>query len=448
MFFLKSLNVAITKLMRIHFIGIGGAGIGPLAIVAKKARYEVSGSDLQSSEIIDYLNYHDIKDIFIGDNLIGVKKYHALKKLDWIVYSSALSVIGKDLEIIQFAKAHGIRISKRDKFLNEILAIKKLDLIAIAGTHGKTTTTAMLVWLFKCFNLPISYLLPAKTNFADLGDYRSDSKYFIYEADEFDNNFLSFNPAISIIPGVSYDHHEIFKTREDYKDAFRKFISQSSRVILYHEDANYLTLKQSDNLEIISVENSLIDSIKLNGKYNRQDAYLVSKLFSQLTGYLETNVIKVISQFPGLYRRMEALQPNLYTDYAHTPEKIKAALNTASEMVKDSHQKIIVIYEPLTNRRQKYIKDQYKDTFKDADKLYWIDSYLAREDPNDPIIKPSELIKTISNPKIAEAKTRNQELYILIKDHLKKGDFVLAISGGGGNGLDEWLRKIFLSTKA
>ena len=431
--------------MHIHFIGIGGAGIGPLAIVAKRAGYYVSGSDLQNSDTIEYLEKIGIKDVIIGDDEKALQQINSRNKVDWVVYTSSLTINNLNPAVLRFAKENNIKATKRDAFLVYFLKIKKLKLIAIAGTHGKTTTTAMLVWLFKSFNIPISYLLPATTNYADLGDYDEESEYFVYEADEFDYNFLAFSPEISIISGVSYDHHEIFKTVEIYKKAFIDFIAQSKNTLIYNNDANYLGINNTPGIEIISNDDPLIEHIKLLGLYNRQDAFLVSKIFSYLSNYSLENVFKIMSEFPGLHRRMEQIYPNLYTDYAHTPEKIKAALNVAKEMVADTHQKIIVVYEPLTNRRQLHIQDQYGDTFKDADRLYWIDSYLAREDPSDPIIPPSELIKKISNPEIAEPQKRGPELLTIIKKHLDDGDFVIGISGGGGNSLDEWLRKSFLS---
>ncbi len=431
--------------MHIHFIGIGGAGIGPLAIVAKKAGYYVSGSDLQNSDTVDYLKGIGIKEIIIGDHEKALQQINSKNPVDWVVYTSSLTVNTPNPPVLHFAKQNNIKATKRDAFLVNILKLKKLKLIAIAGTHGKTTTTAMLVWLYKSFNIPISYLLPATTNYADLGDYDEDSEYFIYEADEFDYNFLSFSPEISIISGVSYDHHEIFKTVEIYKKAFIDFIAQSNNTLMYKNDATYLGLNDGSGIGIISDNDPLIAHIKLLGLYNRRDALLVSKIFSSLSNYSLENILKIVSEFPGLHRRMEQIYPNLYTDYAHTPEKIKAALNVAKEMVEHTNQKIIVIYEPLTNRRQLHIQDQYGDTFKDADQLYWIDSYLAREDPNDPIIPPSELIKKIANPEIAEPQKRGPELLAIIKKHLANGDFVIGIAGGGGNSLDEWLRKSFLS---
>jgi UDP-N-acetylmuramate--alanine ligase len=137
---------------------------------------------------------------------------------------------------------------------------------------------------------------------------------------------------------------------------------------------------------------------------------------------------------------MEMIAPNLYSDYAHTPEKIRGAMSAALEHAAANNQKLVVIYEPLTNRRQHYMLDEYRDCFKGAEKVYWIPTYLAREDPNQAILKPAELITHLSDPSIAEAGDRDEKLLAAIKKHLAQGDMVVGMAGGGGGSLDEWLR--------
>lgn len=210
--------------MHIYFSGIGGAGIGPLAQIAQQAGYIVSGSDQQASQYINYLKQHGISEIHIGQTAESIAAVHEHQPIDWLVHSS--SVPADSPELI-FAREQAIKVSKRDELLNQILEDKQLKLIAIAGTHGKTTTTAMLVWLFKQLGLPLSYSVGAKLSFGNMGHFDPKSEYFVYEADEFDRNFLAFEPHLAVITGVSWDHHEIFPTREDYQEAFKEFISQS-----------------------------------------------------------------------------------------------------------------------------------------------------------------------------------------------------------------------------
>jgi UDP-N-acetylmuramate--alanine ligase len=432
--------------MHVFFSGIGGAGIGPLAQVALQAGYSVSGSDKRSSSYIDYLKKFGIVDIHIGQAREAIAAVHEKQPIDWFVYTSALTLENSEPPEIKFCEEQGIKISKRDELLNEIIRDKGLKIVAIAGTHGKTTTTAMTVWLFKQLGLPVSYALPAKVSFGEMGQYQEGSKYFVYEADEFDRNFLAFEPYMSIITGVSWDHHEIFPTREDYQSAFREFISQSKHVILWREDADYLgldTFPESHTIIEDSDSASIEDDIKLMGRYNRLDAWLAIQAVHKITGQPWHKLLGLMNGFPGLQRRMEQIIPGLYADYAHTPEKIRGGMSVALEMAAKRDKALIVLYEPLTNRRQHYVIDDYQDCFDGATKVYWLPSYLAREDPAQRVIPPEELIAHLSDPSIAEPAEMDAKLKKNIEKHLTDGAMVVGMAGGGGGSLDDWLRQEF-----
>ncbi len=426
--------------MHIFFSGIGGTAIGPLALIASQAGYSVSGSDQQDSQYIHYLRSKGIVNIHIGQDRESIEHIHADQPIDWFVRSSA---VPDDSPELQFCEEQHIKTSKRDELLNLILKDKRLDLVAIAGTHGKTTTTAMVIWLFKQLRLPVSYSVGAKISFGDMGAFQEKSGYFIYECDEFDRNFLAFEPHISLITGVSWDHHEIFPTRDDYQQAFAEFIGQSDHTLLWQEDFDYLGLTSGSQLLVQDSANPSISQITLAGQYNRLDAWLAIQAVHRLTKTPLETLISHINKFPGLQRRMEQIIPNLYSDYAHTPEKIRGAMSVALEMAGKSGQELIVVYEPLTNRRQHYMMDDYKDCFAGAKKVYWLPSYLAREDPDQRIITPAELISRLTDPAVAEPMERNNRLEQTIKDHLKIGDMVVCLAGGGGDSLDEWLRTQF-----
>ncbi len=426
--------------MHIFFSGIGGGGIGPLALIARQAGYEVSGSDKQQSAYTESLKKEGI-DVQIGQTTEAIADLHARKPIDWLVYSSAIPKENPEHPELVFAEQHGIKHSKRDDLLNEILTAKKLKLMAIAGTHGKSTTTAMVIWLFHQASIPISYSVGAKIPFGPMGQYIANTEYFVYEADEFDRNFLSFHPYLSLITGVAWDHHEIFPTREDYNKAFTDFIGQSGWSILWREDGKALDLRASDQLSVLEEHDAHIKKIVLPGLENRQDAWQAVQAVHQLTKLPLDDLIASINQFPGLKQRMELLAPNLYTNYAHTPEKIMGGMHAALDIAKGKHQNVVVIYEPLTNRRQHYIKDQYTNSFDGAKKIYWIPTYLAREDPNLPVLQPRDLIPYLDDPSLAQAAELNDDLLQTIHTHIKNGDMVVAMGASGGGSLDEWLRE-------
>lgn len=431
--------------MHIFFSGIGGAGIGPLALIAKQAGYIVSGSDKQESSYITYLKKHGIQDIHIGQDSQQIATLHNQRPIDWYVYSSAVEKEHTNHPELVYVRENKIKHSKRDELLNQIIHDKHLKLIAIAGTHGKSTTTAMVVWLFNQLLIPLSYSVGAKLSFGEMGQYQKNSEFFAYECDEFDRNFLAFEPYLSVISGVTWDHHEIFPTREEYQEAFKDFINQSAMTICWQEDYDYLNLQSTQKIQVQESDHPHIHDLKLAGFYNRLDAWLAVQAVHEATKTPVRKLIELMNLFPGLSRRMEQIAPNLYSDYAHTPEKIRGAMSVALEMcaTKSPAQKLIVIYEGLTDRRQHHMINDYKDCFDGAAHVYWIPSYLAREDPESAIIPPSELIKHLADPLIATAMERDESLKKVITKHLDSGDMIVGMAGGGGGSLDDWLRAEF-----
>lgn len=422
--------------MHVYFSGIGGTAIGPLALIAHQAGYTVSGSDKQNSDYIEYLQKQGLKNIHIGQDEPGIAAVHNNQPIDWLVHSSAVSIENPDHPELVFARNHNIRLSKRDELLNEIITKHELKLIAVAGTHGKTTTTAMVIWLMKQLRMPISYSVGAKISFGEMGHFHPASEYFVYECDEYDRNFLAFTPYLSLITGIAYDHHDIFPTEQSYKDAFIEFLNKSQRKILWSEDQEKLQIKDADTLHSL---HSIMPSITLPGKVNKEDASLAVQGISEITGKSSATLTEIINDFPGVSRRFEKLADNIYTDYAHTPEKIAGCLEMAHELSDN----VVVVYEPLTNKRQHYIKDVYKDLFKGVKKLYWVPSYLTREDPDQHVLTPEELIQEMKNRSIAEPRSLDTQLQADMEKHASQGDLVVCISGGGGGSLDEWARKQF-----
>jgi UDP-N-acetylmuramate--alanine ligase len=425
--------------MHIFFSGIGGTAIGPLALIAKQAGYSVSGSDKQDSQYIEYLKKQGITDIHTGQSAEQLAEVHTANPIDWYVYSSAIAIEQPDAPELKFCTDNGIKATKRDELINHIVAEKNLKMIAVAGTHGKTTTTAMAIWLFKALDIPISYSVGAKISFGDMGSYRPASEYFVYEADEFDRNFLAFHPYVSLITGIDYDHHEIFPTREDYVSAFKQFLSQSQYKIVWHQDVQSAGLTVDESYDVLNDNEQSLNALSIIGLVNRRDAWQVISAVHNLTDKATVDLIKIMNTFPGLSRRFEKISNNLYSDYAHTIPKIQGCLQQAKELSDN----IVVVYEPLTNRRQEYIKNDYKALFEGVKKLYWVPSYLAREDPEAHVYSPAELIEFMNNKEIAEPAEFNSDLEQAIRLHIAHGDLVVCISGGGGDSLDEWVRQRF-----
>lgn len=428
--------------MHIFFSGIGGTGIGPLALVAHQAGYMVSGSDKQDSLYVEYVKNHGITEITIGQGYDDIAAAHARQPIDWYVYSSAVAIEQPDAPEFQFCREHGIRMSKRDELLNEILQQKQLKLIAIAGTHGKTTTTAMTIWTLKQLGIPIGYILPAKSSFAEMGAYEDGAEYFIYECDEFDRNFLHYRPTLSLITGIDWDHPDIYPTREEYYQAFRDFIQQSEKAVMWQSDVERIGGAPGAHDVVLTDTDTSIQTIALGGLVNRRDAWQVLNALTEIVGKSVSELVEVVQRFPGVSRRFEAIIPGLYSDYAHTLEKIKGALQLGHETADNN---LVVVYEGLHNTRQHFIRNELEHIFDSVKQLYIVPSYLAREDQSLTLLTPENLREGLSEA--AQAKTTASQLDTALADairqHLQAGDTVLCLTAGGGNSLDEWLRREF-----
>jgi UDP-N-acetylmuramate--alanine ligase len=429
--------------MHIYFSGIGGTGIGPLALIAHQAGFKVSGSDKQESVYLSYLKRRGVTDVHVGQEYDQIAAVHAKQPIDWFVYTSALPVEQPDAPELRFCADNNIRATKRDKLLSYLLEEKQLKLIAVAGTHGKTTTTAMAIWLMKQLRLPVSYSVGAKLSFGNMGEYDPDSEYFIYEADEFDRNFLTFKPYLSLITGIDWDHPDIYPTKEDYDNAFRTFLRQSDGALLWKTDAVHLHVTATNRRWVMDETDSAIDQqLSLPGHVNRLNAWQVAQAVQCLTSRPLDELLEILNAFPGVARRFEQVAPGIYSDYAHTPPKVRGALQLAREVAGNN---VAVVYEGLHNTRQHFIKEELLHLFDQVKQLYIVPSYLAREDPKLALLEPTDL-KGLLSPaaqKHTHAAALDSKLKAIITRHAAAGDMVLILSAGGGGSLDEWLRKTF-----
>lgn len=425
--------------MHIFFSGIGGTAIGPLALIAKQAGLEVSGSDKQASAYTEYLAKRGLS-FYIGQSKAQIERLHQDKPIDWYVYSSAVAMEQRQPEELLFCQENAIKTSKRDELINYILEQKNQKMIAIAGTHGKTTTTAMVIWLLQQLQIPLSYSIGAKLPFGDMGHFDETATYFVYEADEYDRNFLSFSPEMSIISGVDYDHPDIYPTREEYNQAFRQFLQQSNHAYIWSEDAERIHSSSPSNTTTV-IDKQEYPFSKLTGQVNRENAAIAAQAIMKLLKKDSlTELITILDSFPGLSRRFEQIAENLYSDYAHTPAKIKGALQIAKEVAGDN---VIVIYEGLHNTRQHFIKDELPSLFNGAKKVYVVPSYRAREDESLEDLTPEKIANIIAEA-TSEPAQLDHSLEQTINQHRQAGDLVLCLSAGGGASLDEWLRQTFI----
>jgi len=411
--------------MNIYFSGLGGVGIGPLVEIARDTGHTVMGSDLSEGLVTDELRSQGVT-VNIGQDGTFLQACHEASSIDWFVYTAALP---EDHAELVLARELGMRIGKRDEFLAYIIQEKDLKLIAISGTHGKTTTTGMAVWLFQQLGIPASYSVGSTLSFGPSGKFDPKSEFFIYECDEYDRNFLNFQPYLSLLTSVDYDHPDTYPTESEYTDAFRQFIESSAHTILWKADADYIGAVPESSWVLQDTF-----GIALAGEHNRRNATLVAKAAEYLGIAKEDAAIAALQSFPGTDRRFERIADNLYSDYGHHPKEIAATLQLAREL----SEHIVLVYQPHQNRRQHRVRDMYNDQFELAEKTYWLPTYLSREDPDEAILSPEDLIEHISNKDQIEVAELNDELWQHIEQARNEGKLVLCMGAGT---IDSWVRK-------
>ena len=249
--------------MNIYFSGIGGVGLGPLAELAHDAGHHVLGSDshvgLETQEL-------EQRGISVSQDQTGeyLAYRHKQTPIDWFIYTAALPPDHPELVL---AHRLGIYTAKRDELLTYLINEKDLQLIAIAGTHGKTTTTGLMVWALRQLGEPVSYSVGTTLSFGPSGHYVPGSRYFVYECDEFDRNFLQFHPHLTLLTSVDYDHPDTYPTKQDYTDAFSRFLEQSEYTIMWQRDADAGVVPPRRRARVLEDED--VQQFTLAGAHNR-----------------------------------------------------------------------------------------------------------------------------------------------------------------------------------
>ncbi len=405
----------------LHFMGIGGAGISAVAAFAKNSGYTVSGCDIdKNSPYLPELEKLGIK-INIGhshEHLFGIEQ---------LVVTPAIGNLDPDNQELVSAKERNITISIGEEFLaKNILGNKKV--IAVTGTHGKSTTTAMVGWMLEKAGLDPNVLVGAvvtdwKTNYR-LG--RGD--YFVLEADEYLEKFLLYTPQIAVVTAVEMDHPEYFADINAVKEAFQKF-AQKVR------SNGYLVLGKGVNLVNPSAHKvNLVRQdfqLRLIGDFNQDNASLAAQV-GKLVGVGDSVIKSALESFNGIARRFEfkgeAGGIKVFEDYAHHPTAIKVTTQAAREKFPNSQ--IWLIYQPHLFSRTKYLLNEFVEVFKSlpANTIILVDIFAARETG----------VEDISSQDIVAAVKKDNVKYIggleqtadYIEQNAHEGDIVIVMGAG------------------
>lgn len=433
------------KNIKIHFVGIGGSGMSGVAMIAHSLGYEVTGCDLNTNTpYIEDLKKTGIK-IFDGHN------ENHLNDIDIVAVSPSVYFQNYNHPEVLKAKKED-KIMTWQKFLGEYLQ-KGKKVICIAGTHGKSTTTAMASLLFEQSNLDPSVMIGANIKEWNSNYRVGKSNVFITEADEFFNNFLNYSPDIIILNNIEFDHPDFFKDEKQMFESFGKFILnlKSDKILIYNEDdegiQKLFKLIGEDNLNKLNLHGYTtggkkikldkdktefeVDGdkfiLKILGKFNVSNALGVISL-AKLFGIPTDKIKKSLGDFTGIGRRMELIGDRngtkIYDDYAHHPTAIKETLKALRQKYPDK--KILAIIEPHTFSRTKALLPLYKNSFNEANEVIIAPIFKSRDTENFGI--NSDSIVKVSNHK----NIKNFNSFDEIKTYVSKNKYDVIIVMGAG----------------
>jgi len=438
----------------VHFIGIGGTGLSAIARVLLESGYTVSGSDREYSPLAESVEAAGAK-IFVGhhpNNISGAEV---------VVRSSA---VPDDNAEVQAANKMGIPVLKRAEFLGQIL--HNHQVIAIAGSHGKTSTTAMIVWMLTELNQSPSFIVGSVINGLNVNARAGDGPAFVIEADEYDRMFLGLRPQIAVITNVEHDHPDCFPTEEEFTAAFRDFVDgldSGGLLLACGDDPGALNLKsdtesgnirgltygiynsqnnyQARNLSMNPRRGGFAFDVFLDGKqigkcalqipgtHNVWNAIAALAVADQM-GLPMEKAAQALDSFQGTGRRFEIIgevkDVTVISDYAHHPTEIRSTLSAARSRYPG--REIWATWQPHTYSRTHLLFDEFTASFKDAHHVIVTEIYYARE-PYDPYFSSAQIVNAMDHPDPNFVPDIPSAVQFLL-DHLEAKDVLLVLSAG------------------
>ena len=444
------------KIQRIHFVGIGGIGMSGIAEVLLNLGYKISGSDLKNSAVTQRLASLGAT-TFEGhsaDNVLGAEV---------VVTSSAISA--ENSEVAKARELH-IPVIQRAEMLSELMRLKYG--IAIAGMHGKTTTTSMVAAVLAAGGLDPTVVVGGRVDAMGSNARLGKSQYLVAEADESDRSFLKLSPILSVVTNIDREHMDCYRNLRDVRHTFLEFMDRVpfyGMIVACNDDpilrkllpqvqrrvVTYGTRRGSDFLikpgDIqqqpgehrplshfrVSYRGKQLDefTIRVPGTHNMLNATAAIAVGIGLDLSVE-NIRGALENFHGVDRRFQLRGKvagiSVVDDYGHHPTEIKATLSAAKQC---GFRKIHVIFQPHRYTRTQALMDEFADAFHDADSLYILDIYAASEKPIDGI--SGEALAT----RIREASGQNAryvrsfaEVVELVSHEAQEGDMILTLGAG------------------
>ena len=430
--------------MKVHFIGIGGIGVSALAQYYLEKGHQVSGSDLNSSEITEFLRVKGAR-IYIGPQLART----VLANIDLVIYSPAVQ---KNNPELMAAKKLGIKCQSYPKALGELT--KKYFTIAVSGTHGKSTTTAMIALILIRAGLDPTVIVGTKLKeFKNSNCRVGKSNYLVIEADEHFASFLNYWPKIIVLTNIEADHLDYYKNLQNLLKTFKEYISHSSKdgVLIFNKnDKNILEITKNyigDTYGFSGKQNEakkIKNILKIPGEHNVYNA-LAALTLARVLKIPDKVTYKTLSEYKGAWRRFEIKNVKLYentscsitvvSDYGHHPTQIRATLKAARE--KWPNKIIWLVFQPHQYQRTFYLFKDFVMVFKKALLKHWVNKCIITDIYGVAGREKKEIRKKVNSEKLVKAINKKDAIYLpkqKILNYLKKnlgGGEVVIIMGAG-----------------
>jgi UDP-N-acetylmuramate--alanine ligase len=391
--------MTLENIKRVYLIGIGGIGMSGLARYFAHLGCIVCGYDKTSTDLTNDLHNEGIQVIFDDRSDWIPMSFHTPDACTLIIYTPA---IPRDSAIYNFFKNSGFELYKRSQVLG--LISKSMFTIAVAGTHGKTTTSCMIAYILKDSGKDCSAFLGGISSNYNTNVLFGNNNIVVVEADEYDRSFLTLHPDIAVITSMDADHLDIYGSHDQLTDSFRQFAAQikENGILIIHEDlplTSGITYSAQGPADVkgqnIRVENGdfyfdfkgndiIIKDIKLGiaGLHNIENATAAIEVALKLDVAPEL-IKRALGSFKGVKRRFEYIlrdKKHIYIDdYAHHPEELRAAITSVKKLYPDK--KLTTIFQPHLFTRTRDFADGFAEVLDMSDELIMLDIYPAREQP-------------------------------------------------------------------
>ncbi len=443
---MKNIDELLKEAKKLHFIGIGGSGMCPVAEIMLSLGYVVSGSDNNDTETFRRIEKDGAK-VFLGQ-----VKENIADDVDLVIYTNAIL---KGNEELEYAKAN-FPCFERAEILGALSRLYS-NCIGICGTHGKTTTTSMTTQVLLEAGLDPSAVIGGKLPVINAYGRCGKSENFVCESCEFNNTFLHMNPDIAVILNIDEDHLDFFGNLDNIKKSFREFAEKTSRMIIYNgDDENTLdALKGIEGKQLVSVgrketnewvaknakhidgfhmeydvyhNNEFIATVKLSvpGEHNILNS-LCAFVASYVSGADVESILRGLERFTGAARRFELLGTycgvTFVDDYAHHPAEIKVTLEAAMGM---GYKNVWAVHQPFTYSRTSLLLNDFVRVLSIADKCV-VSEIMGSREVNTIGIKATDLSSKI--PGAVQLDTF-EEIADYVCENAEEGDLVITLGCG------------------